>query len=79
MAFHHMEVRTTPAVATPRSRSNLSLLLLLAASSAASLIHAAEAPTKVPAAVTWGAVGLLAAAVALSALVARRRREPGAS
>jgi hypothetical protein len=29
--------------------------------------------------VTWGAVGLLGAAVAVSALVARRRREPGAS
>jgi hypothetical protein len=40
---------------------------------------AADEPTKVPAAVTWGAVGLLGAAVAVSALVARRRREPGAS
>ena len=38
----------------------------------------ADGPTKVPAAVTWGAVGALGAAVAASALVARRRREPGA-
>lgn len=40
---------------------------------------AADGPTKVPAFVTWGAVGLLGAAVAASALVARRRRESGAS
>jgi hypothetical protein len=39
----------------------------------------ADGPTKVPASVTWSAVGLLGAAVAVSALVARRRREPDAS
>lgn len=34
----------------------------------------AEEPARVPAAVTWGIVGLLAIAIAVSAVVARRRR-----
>ena len=35
---------------------------------------AADEPARVPAAVTWGIVGLLAMAIAVSAVVARRRR-----
>lgn len=46
MAFHHREVRATPAVATPRPRFNLPLLLLLAVICAGPLTHAAEPSAK---------------------------------
>ena len=49
-----------------------------ASSAADTALPTADEPARVPAAVTWGVLGLLASAIVVSAVVARRRRESDA-